>query len=539
MAQQDLLLPWLGALDNVLLGYRLRGVSRAELKRLRERGRELLDRVGLGGREGDLPATLSGGMRQRVALARTLMEDRPVVLMDEPFSALDAITRFRLQDLAAEMLAGRTVLLVTHSPSEAVRLGHRLYVLSGQPARPRRPARAPRRSAPRPGRPGGAVARGRAAARAHPLPAAGRGVVRALRAVVTALGLLLAWEALVRLTRVPPFILPAPEAGPRGARHLPRPAAPAGRHDRRRDPARRRDRRPRRGTERAPARLLRGRAPLAAAAPRRQPGAARVRARPAARPLDGLRHGVEGRDGGARHLLSRHLRLLRRPEARRARLARAGAGDERPPRRHALAHPRPRRPAGDGLGPPGRGRRRTHRGRDRRVGRLERRPRLPHAPRQRPDAGRSDVRRPPDPGRDGAGALRRRRRSDAGGWSAGNPSASRGEEHLARHPPRLRPPRRPPALAGAAGPGGRQVPGRARLVRQPGPRAARDRAREGLLPRRRPRRRPDRPGRPERPAEARGRRSRPRSPSPTSPSSTSRSTRACRWSASARSSRRR
>jgi len=148
MAQQDLLLPWLGALDNVLLGYRLRGVSRAELKRLRERGRELLDRVGLAGREGDLPATLSGGMRQRVALARTLMEDRPVVLMDEPFSALDAITRFRLQDLAAGMLAGRTVLLVTHSPSEAVRLGHRLYVLSGQPARPEGPL-VPRGAPPR------------------------------------------------------------------------------------------------------------------------------------------------------------------------------------------------------------------------------------------------------------------------------------------------------------------------------------------------------------------------------------------------------
>jgi putative hydroxymethylpyrimidine transport system ATP-binding protein len=148
MAQQDLLLPWLGTLDNVLLGYRLRGVSRAELKRLRERGRELLERVGLAGREGDLPATLSGGMRQRVALARTLMEDRPVVLMDEPFSALDAITRFRLQDLAAEMLAGRTVLLVTHSPSEAVRLGHRLYVLSGQPARPEGPL-VPRGAPPR------------------------------------------------------------------------------------------------------------------------------------------------------------------------------------------------------------------------------------------------------------------------------------------------------------------------------------------------------------------------------------------------------
>ena len=106
MAQQDLLLPWLPAVDNVLLGPRLRGAGRRELRRLREPARALLARVGLGDRADSLPATLSGGMRQRVALARTLMEDRPVVLMDEPFSALDAITRHRLQDLAAELLVG-------------------------------------------------------------------------------------------------------------------------------------------------------------------------------------------------------------------------------------------------------------------------------------------------------------------------------------------------------------------------------------------------------------------------------------------------
>ena len=125
-----------------MLGSRLRGAAGAELRRLRERATQLLGarRPGAAGAQ---PArrTLSGGMRQRAALARTLMEDRPIVLMDEPFSALDAITRHRLQDLAAELLAGRTVLLVTHNPLEALRLGHRIYVLSGQPGRAARPAR--------------------------------------------------------------------------------------------------------------------------------------------------------------------------------------------------------------------------------------------------------------------------------------------------------------------------------------------------------------------------------------------------------------
>jgi putative hydroxymethylpyrimidine transport system ATP-binding protein len=139
MAQEDLLLPWSSVLDNVLLGYRLRGMTRGDRAALEARGMDLLARVGLADRARDLPATLSGGMRQRVALARTLMEDRPVVLMDEPFSALDAITRHRLQDLAAELLVGRTVLLVTHSPLEALRLGHRVFVLAGKPAKPRGP----------------------------------------------------------------------------------------------------------------------------------------------------------------------------------------------------------------------------------------------------------------------------------------------------------------------------------------------------------------------------------------------------------------
>jgi putative hydroxymethylpyrimidine transport system ATP-binding protein len=137
LAQGDLLLPWLTALGNVTLGARLRGETRGGA--VETKARALLDRVGLAARAGDRPARLSGGERQRVALARTLMEDRPVVLMDEPFSALDAITRFELQALAAELLAGRTVLLVTHDPLEALRLGHRVQVMAqesaGSPAR--------------------------------------------------------------------------------------------------------------------------------------------------------------------------------------------------------------------------------------------------------------------------------------------------------------------------------------------------------------------------------------------------------------------
>lgn len=154
MAQTDLLLPWLSVLDNLVLGYRLRGARQGELAQRRETARALLERVGLGGYADALPQALSGGMRQRAALARTLMEDRPVVLMDEPFSALDAITRHRLQDLAAELLQGRTVLLVTHNPLEALRLGHDLYVLAGRPVEMTGPivpeGRPPRDAASRP-----------------------------------------------------------------------------------------------------------------------------------------------------------------------------------------------------------------------------------------------------------------------------------------------------------------------------------------------------------------------------------------------------
>ncbi len=132
MAQQDLLLPWLSLAENVLLGPRLRRECGPEAT---ARAAKLLDKVGLGGDGALLPAECSGGMRQRAALARTLIEDRPVVLMDEPFSALDAITRVRIQDLASQLLDGKTVLLVTHDPMEALRLGHQIYVMAHRPAR--------------------------------------------------------------------------------------------------------------------------------------------------------------------------------------------------------------------------------------------------------------------------------------------------------------------------------------------------------------------------------------------------------------------
>ena len=125
MAQTDLLLPWLSVRDNVVLGARLRRETPDHA-----RADELIAGVGLSAHRSKRPAELSGGMRQRAALARTLMEDRPVVLMDEPFSALDAGTRARMQELAAEVLTGKTVLLVTHDPAEACRLVHHFVVLS-------------------------------------------------------------------------------------------------------------------------------------------------------------------------------------------------------------------------------------------------------------------------------------------------------------------------------------------------------------------------------------------------------------------------
>lgn len=125
MAQDPGLLPWATVAENVALGARLRG-ERPDPARVQD----LLARTGLSGHAAKRPGQLSGGQRQRVALARTLLEDRPLVLLDEPFSALDARLRAEMQDLAAALLAGRMVLMISHDPHEAARLADRICLLT-------------------------------------------------------------------------------------------------------------------------------------------------------------------------------------------------------------------------------------------------------------------------------------------------------------------------------------------------------------------------------------------------------------------------
>ena len=134
MPQRDLLLPWYSALDNAAIGLRNRGMRRGEARR---EAAELFRRFGLGGFERARPAELSGGMRQRVAFLRTLLAGKPVLALDEPFAALDAITRAEMQEwLAAALRADpRTVVLVTHDVEEALYLCDRVAVLSARPAR--------------------------------------------------------------------------------------------------------------------------------------------------------------------------------------------------------------------------------------------------------------------------------------------------------------------------------------------------------------------------------------------------------------------
>jgi NitT/TauT family transport system ATP-binding protein len=134
MPQRDLLLPWLSALDNAALALRLNGVARAAA---RDRARPWLERFGLAEFEKTRPAALSGGMRQRVSFLRTLLAGKPVLALDEPFAALDAITRAEMQGWLAEMLSAepRTVVLITHDVEEAVMLGDTVVVMSTRPGR--------------------------------------------------------------------------------------------------------------------------------------------------------------------------------------------------------------------------------------------------------------------------------------------------------------------------------------------------------------------------------------------------------------------
>ena len=134
MPQRDLLLPWRDALGNAALALECQGVGRKEA---RARAKPLFERFGLGEFEDTRPAGLSGGMRQRVAFMRTLLPGRPVLLLDEPFAALDAITRAEMQQWLADALQRepRTVLLVTHDVEEALFLSDRVAVLSRRPGR--------------------------------------------------------------------------------------------------------------------------------------------------------------------------------------------------------------------------------------------------------------------------------------------------------------------------------------------------------------------------------------------------------------------
>jgi NitT/TauT family transport system ATP-binding protein len=134
MFQEAALLPWLTAAGNVELALHLRGVGAKDRRR---QARELLERVHLTGSEGRRPHELSGGMKQRVALARALAQDADVLLMDEPFGALDAITRDLLHEELERIWSdtGLTIVFVTHNAREAVRLGDRVLVFSSRPGR--------------------------------------------------------------------------------------------------------------------------------------------------------------------------------------------------------------------------------------------------------------------------------------------------------------------------------------------------------------------------------------------------------------------
>lgn len=133
MLQKDMLLPWRTVIENVILGLEVRGVSD---KLAREKAMQLIEAYGLKGFENNLPTTLSGGMRQRVAFMRTLAFDPDVILLDEPFSALDFQTRILLQGEVMKIIRerGKSAILVTHDISEAITMADRVLVLSHRPS---------------------------------------------------------------------------------------------------------------------------------------------------------------------------------------------------------------------------------------------------------------------------------------------------------------------------------------------------------------------------------------------------------------------
>jgi NitT/TauT family transport system ATP-binding protein len=132
MLQKDLLLPWRTALGNVMLGLEIRGVSGSEAK---DRSRAMLDQLGLHGFADHYPSTLSGGMRQRVALARTFVNEPAVLLLDEPFASLDFQNKLLIESDTAKLVrkGGRSLLLITHDIEEAVSLADQVIVLSKRP----------------------------------------------------------------------------------------------------------------------------------------------------------------------------------------------------------------------------------------------------------------------------------------------------------------------------------------------------------------------------------------------------------------------
>ncbi len=134
MLQKDLLLPWRTLVDNIILGMEIQGVP---LRQARDRALPLLRRYGLGGFERAYPNALSGGMRQRAALLRTLLFDTDVILLDEPFGALDAQTKLRMQEWLLELWSdfGKTVIFVTHDVEEAIFLSDEVHVMGTRPGR--------------------------------------------------------------------------------------------------------------------------------------------------------------------------------------------------------------------------------------------------------------------------------------------------------------------------------------------------------------------------------------------------------------------